>query len=121
MSYRLGKALLSRLIQLLFVVWATGTLTFIMMKSIGGDMAYRIAASRYGYDATNQAAAELVKTELGLDFPWHISYFYWLFDLLQLNLGNSLVTGQSVWKELSHQFGHTLGLAVVALFFVAFD
>lgn len=115
MSYRLGKTLLSRLIQLLFVVWATGTLTFIMMRSIGGDMAYRIAASRYGYDATNQAAAELVKAELGLDLPWYQSYFHWLFDLAQLNLGKSLVTGQSVWKELSHQFGHTLTLAVVAL------
>lgn len=111
----MAKTLLHRLVQLIFVVWATGTLTFIMMRNLGGDMAYRIAASRYGYDATNQSAANLVKAELGLDLPWYHSYLHWLLDLVQLNLGNSLVTAQSVWAEIYHQFGHTLTLAIVAL------
>ena len=86
-----------------------------LTRLLPGDMAYRIAASRYGYDQTDSAAAALVQAELGLDLPWWRSYASWLTDLLQLNLGKSLVSGESVWALIGHQFGHTLALALVAL------
>lgn len=104
-----------RLLQFVLVVWSVGTLTFIFTKSLPGDMAYRIAASRYGYDQVNAASADFVRAELGLDKPWWQSYFAWFWDLLQGNLGVSLVSGQSVWSEIAHQFTYTLVLAVVAL------
>lgn len=106
-----------RLGQILLVIWSVGTLTFLLTRSLPGDMAYRIAASRYGYDQTDGAAAELVRTELGLDQSWWQSYVHWLTDLVQLKLGNSLVSGEAVWHEIAHQFGHTLALALVALLF----
>lgn len=109
------KLITKRLTQLLFVVWSVGTLTFILTRSLPGDMAYRIAAGRYGYDQTNAAAAAIVRQELGLDKPWWESYLSWFIDLLQLNLGKSLVSGEAVWIEVAHQFGHTLNLALVAL------
>ncbi|MFC0821202.1 ABC transporter permease [Moraxella marmotae] len=109
------ELLIKRLVQLLLVIWSVGTLTFVLTYNLPGDMAYRIAASRYGYDQTNAAAAELVRAELGLDQSWWQSYFGWFVDLLQLNLGKSLVSGESVWVEVQHQFGHTLNLALVAL------
>ena len=107
--------LAKRLMQLLLVIWSVGTLTFALTRLLPGDMAYRIAASRYGYDQTDSAAAALVQAELGLDLPWWRSYASWLTDLLQLNLGKSLVSGESVWALIGHQFGHTLALALVAL------
>ncbi len=107
--------LAKRLMQLLLVIWSVGTLTFVLTRLLPGDMAYRIAASRYGYDQTDSAAATLVQAELGLDLPWWRSYASWLTDLLQLNLGKSLVSGESVWALIGHQFGHTLALALVAL------
>ncbi|MER1972876.1 MAG: ABC transporter permease, partial [Psychrobacter alimentarius] len=85
------KYILQRLLQLVFVIWSVGTLTFILTRSLPGDMAYRIAASRYGYDQTDAAAAAIVRAELGLDQPWWQSYTDWLLDLVQLNLGHSLV------------------------------
>lgn len=109
------RILLRRLTQLLLVIWSVGTLTFIITRQLSGDMAYRIAASRYGYDQADSIAAEAVRAELALDQPWWQSYFSWLGDLLQFNLGKSLVTGDSVWAEIQHQFGHTLSLAIVAL------
>lgn len=109
------RLLFARFVQLILVMWSVGTLTFVLMRSLSGDMAYRIAASRYGYDQTNASSAELVRQELDLDKPWWQAYFSWLGDLLQLNLGNSLVSGERVWVEISHQFGHTLSLALVAL------
>ncbi len=107
--------LAKRLIQLFLVIWSVGTLTFVLTRLLPGDMAYRIAASRYGYDQTDSAAAALVQAELGLDLPWWRSYASWLTDLLQLNLGKSLVSGESVWALIGHQFGHTFALALVAL------
>ncbi|AUI66116.1 MULTISPECIES: ABC transporter permease [Glaesserella] len=107
--------LFRRLSQILLVIWSVGTLTFILTRQLSGDMAYRIAASRYGYDQTDSAAAEMVRAELGLDQPWWQTYGNWLLDLVQFNLGKSLVTGDSVWHEIEHQFGHTLSLAVLAL------
>ncbi|WP_264673298.1 ABC transporter permease [Moraxella bovoculi] len=109
------KLLTSRLIQLLLVVWSVGTLTFVLMRSLPGDMAYRIAASRYGYDQVTASSADQVRAELGLDLPWYEQYIAWFGDLLRLDLGNSLVSGASVWDEIAHQFGHTLSLAFVAL------
>ena len=107
--------LAKRLMQLFLVIWSVGTLTFVLTRLLPGDMAYRIAASRYGYDQTDSAAAALVQAELGLDLPWWRSYVSWLTDLLQLNLGKSLVSGESVWTLIGHQFGHTFALALVAL------
>ena len=82
-----------RFLQLILVVWGVGTLTFVLMRTLPGDMAYRIAASRYGQDNVDSVAAELVRQELGLDASWWQSYVGWLTDLLQFNLGNSLVSG----------------------------
>lgn len=105
-----------RLLQLVLVAWGVGTLTFIMMRSLPGDMAYRIAASRYGQDNVDSNAAELVRSELNLEQGWFSSYISWLTDLLQFNLGNSLVSGLPVSGEIAHQLGHSLLLAVAGIF-----
>lgn len=107
--------IIQRLVQFGLVIWSVGTLTFVLTKSLPGDMAYRIAASRYGYDQVDKAAADFVRNELALDVPWWQGYMRWFADLLQGNLGTSLVSGERVWQEISHQFGHTLSLALVAL------
>ena len=104
-----------RLYQLILVAWGVGTLTFVLMRSLPGDMAYRIAASRYGQDNVDSAAAELVRQELNLDQGWLSSYVSWLLDLLQLNLGNSLVSGLPVSEMVLHQLGHSLLLAGVGI------
>lgn len=111
--------LLKRLLQLFAVSWGVGTLTFMLMRALPGDMAYRIAAGRYGQDAVDAQAAELVRDELGLNQNAWSAYWQWLQDLLQLNLGNSLVSGLPVMDELWHMLGHSLLLAVVSLLLAA--
>ncbi|RCX01973.1 ABC transporter permease [Marinomonas foliarum] len=107
--------LLERLLQLITVVWGVGTLTFILMRSLPGDMAYRIAASRYGQDNVNSEAAALVREELQLDqSPW-VAYWHWLTDLLQFKLGDSLVSGLPVMDSVQHMLGHSLLLALSGL------
>ena len=111
------QILLRRTAQAIFVAWAVGTLTFILMRLLPGDVAYRIAAGRYGYDYVSQAAAEAVRADLGLDRSLFTQYLQWLVNLIQFNLGNSLVSENPVSHELIHQLGSSLELAVFASFF----
>lgn len=109
--------LAKRLLQALLVAWGVGTLTFIMMRHLPGDFAFRIAAGRYGYDQVDATAAAQVRSELGLDRPALELYGEWLWDLLQFNLGNSLISGAPVMDELEHQLTYSIWLALVALIF----
>lgn len=116
----MGKIVLHRLIQAMMVAWSVGTLTFVLLRSLPGDMAYRIAAGRYGYDNVDSMAAEAVRAELGLERPVLEQYLGWLGDLLQFNLGTTLVSGTPVGQELQYQLGHSLLLASTALLLSAF-
>lgn len=111
----MGRLLVKRLLQLLAVCWGVGTLTFVMMRALPGDVAYRIAASRYGMDAVDTRAAELVREELGLDTGAWDAYWQWLVDLASLDLGTSLVSGLPVAGEIWHMLGHSLVLAAAGV------
>ncbi len=96
------------------VAAAVGVLSFAMTRALPGDAAYRIAAGRYGYDMVDSAAAEAVRAELGLHQPAWQQLLHWLGDLLQLRLGTSMVSGDPVIDEITHQLGHTLQLSLAA-------
>lgn len=109
------RILLQRGLQAAVVAALVGTLSFVMMRLLPGDMAFRVAAGRYGYDMVNAAAAEAVGAELGLDLPWYAALASWWSRLLHLDLGTSVVTGAPVGTEIAHQLGHTFALALAAL------
>lgn len=109
------RPLALRLVQALMVAVLIGTATFAMMRSLPGDMAWRIASHRYGYDKVNAEAAEAVRQELALDGPALPALLRWLGDLARLDFGNSLVSGNPVVAEVAHQLGASLQLAVIAL------
>ncbi len=104
-----------RALQALFVALAVGTVSFFLMRLLPGDLAFRIAAGRYGYDIVSAAAAEAVRAELGLDRPWFHALAAWWGELLHLDLGVSLVSGEPVAGDIAHQLGHTLVLALSAV------
>ena len=109
-----GRQGLKLLAQASLVAGAVGALSFMLTRSLPGDAAYRIAAGRYGYDLVDTATADAVRSELGLDKPAGLQLIRWLGDLLQLRLGNSMVSGDLVLDEISHQLGHTLQLSLAA-------
>lgn len=110
-----ARILLQRGLQALIVAALVGTLSFVMMRLLPGDIAYRIAAGRHGYDMVTAAAAEAVRAELGLNLPWTEALLQWWRHLARFDLGVSAVTGAPVAAEIAHQLGHTLWLAVAAL------
>lgn len=109
------NTLVTRGIQAVMVAVLIGAATFAMMRSLPGDAAYRIAAGRYGYDNVDSAAADAVRDELGLGGPALPAFLSWLGDLLRLDFGTSLVSGQPVMQEIGHQLGASLSLAAVAV------
>jgi peptide/nickel transport system permease protein len=97
------------------VAVAVSTACFAIVQNLPGDIAYRIAAGRYGYDRVDTAAAETVRADLGLDQPAWQQLLHWLGDLLRFDLGTSLVTGGQVVSELTHHLAASVQLAAVAL------
>lgn len=59
-------ALGRRALQAVLVSFLIGALCFLLVRALPGDMAYRVAAGRYGYDLVDAAAAASVRAELGL-------------------------------------------------------
>jgi peptide/nickel transport system permease protein len=109
------RVVAGRLIQALLVAIVVGVVGFAMMEALPGDAAYRIAAGRYGYDMVNAAAAEQVRTELGLDRPAWKRLLVWTGQTLMLDLGQSAVTGERVAAAIAHQLAHTIDLAITAI------
>lgn len=63
---------------------------------------------------TDELIAE-TKEALGMDQPLLIRYLEWLVSCLQLNFGNSYVTGKPVWSLLGPAFLNTLKLTLVSV------
>ncbi|MFC4256847.1 ABC transporter permease subunit [Altererythrobacter xixiisoli] len=119
---KLAPILLRRLIQAVLVALVISTLAFFLMRSLPGDMAFRVAAGRYGPDMVSVAAAEAVRAELGLGRPMLEALGIWLGRLASFDLGVSFVNGGSVAAQLGHELGYTLRLAcaaAVAAFIIA--
>lgn len=109
------RILRQRTIQAVAVVLLVSTACFAIIQSLPGDIAFRIAAGRYGYDQVTAASADTVRAELGLDRPAWQQLPDWLGDLFSLDLGTSLVTGTSVAGELGLYLSSSLQLAAAAL------
>jgi peptide/nickel transport system permease protein len=111
---RTWSVLGARVAQAVLVAFIVGTVSFFLMRSLPGDMAFRIAAGRYGPDMVTAASAEAVRTELNLNRPAGEALALWWSDLARLDLGTSVVTGAPIWSEIARQLGYTLRLAVAA-------
>lgn len=111
----LSRILLARAVQAFTVALLVGVITFLLVRSLPGDIAMRIAAGRYGMDMVSVAAAERVSAELGLDRPWSAQLLEWLWNIARFDLGTSLVTGERVVDSLGVELGHTLLLSLAAL------
>lgn len=63
----------------------------------------------------SEAAVEAKKIALGLDKPFYVQYFIWLWQLLQGNMGYSIKSYQSVSSMIASHLGPTLLLMGVSL------
>lgn len=107
----MAKIVVLRMAMLVMVMLGVSIITFFVARIIPGDPALLIAGPR----ATPEMLAT-IRTDLGLDQPIFVQYVGYMRDLLQGDLGASIMTGKPVGPELFRYMPATLELMLMALF-----
>ncbi|HEY9884823.1 MAG TPA: ABC transporter permease [Thermosynechococcaceae cyanobacterium] len=110
-SSSLRYYVLARLLLAPLMLWVITTAVFLLLRSTPGDPIDALLGPR-----APQAAKEALRNQLGLGKPLIVQYFNYLWKLLHLDLGTSLVSqGQSVWEIILKFFPATVELAVFSM------
>jgi len=99
-----------RLALLVPLVLIVGTVTFVLMQLTPGDP----AAVMLGPEAT-PAQVEALRESMGLDRPLYERYPRWLFDVLRLDLGQSIFLNRPVSDAIRERITPTLQLTLYSL------
>jgi len=99
-----------RLGRLLLTLLLISTIIFFVIRVIPGDPALMVA----GLEASPEALAA-IRAKLGTDQPLAVQYFQWLWKLVHLDFGTSMVTGQPVTRLIAERFPLTLSLALLGI------
>lgn len=102
--------LLRRLALAIPTLFLAMTMVFVLARVVPGDPALVIL----GDQASAEALAAL-RARLGLDRPILAQYGTFLLGILQGDLGQSLVTGKSVWAEILAVLPYTIELTLAAI------
>lgn len=109
------KYVARRMILTGVVMFGASVLTFFLIRLAPGDPARQIALARYGVDAVDAETVERIRRIEGLDAPLPVQYAKWAGHVLRLDLGRSLVDGESVSLLILRRLPATLELAAAAL------
>ena len=101
--------LIRRLLLALPTLLLAMTAVFVLARIVPGDPALVIL----GDQATQETLAEM-RTRLGLDRPLAAQYLEFLRGILTGDLGQSMITGKSVWSEVLAVIPFTLELTIAA-------
>lgn len=103
--------LLRRLLTATPILFGITVGTFLLISAAPGDPLLAYA----NLDNLDSAQLGQARARLGLDDPLPVQYFRWLANILQGNLGRSLVTQRSVAGEIAASFSVTVRLTAAAL------
>ncbi len=107
------RFVLSRIGLLVPTFLGVTVIAFSFIRLVPGDPIELLIGER-GIDPERHA---YLLREMGLDRPWYVQYFDFLGNVLQGDLGRSIVTKQPVFLEFLELFPATLELSVFALSF----
>ncbi|MFE4351596.1 nickel ABC transporter permease [Peribacillus butanolivorans] len=105
-----------RLTSLIPILLGISLITFILLHLIPGDPA--VAYLRASHIPPTDETVAALRVELGLNKPLYAQYFEWLGKVLQLDLGISYVSNNSVWEEIVVHFFPTVQLTFASLIFI---
>ena len=112
----IARFLIPKILQCVFVIWATYTVAFLLMHALPGDPVLA-ALSLRGGDATSTDPAELdaLRARYGLDGPLWQQYLTGFVGIFAGDFGTSIATGEPVATMIGRAFPHTAAVAVFAL------
>lgn len=106
----MSRYVAKRLLAFIPLMLGVSLLVFLAVNFVPGDP-IRIML---GIDATDEMV-ETLHAKYGLDRPLLVRYGYWLWNLLQGDLGQSIVTGRSVGAEIASRLGVTVQLTMLSV------
>ncbi len=98
--------------MLIPVLLGTSIIVFSLIHLTPGDPARTIAGEH-----ASEETIQKIREKYGLDKPLYVQYFIWLKDALRGDLGKSIVSHESVTKEIFDRFPNTFELTLVAMLF----
>ncbi len=107
-----GSNIAFRLAWLIFWLLCASLLVFTLFHYLPGDA----ASIMLGINATAETLTAL-EQQLNLNQPFWYSYFYWIGNILQGNLGHSLIYQTAIADLLPEKINLSLSLALCALVF----
>ncbi|MDE2745557.1 MAG: ABC transporter permease [Chloroflexota bacterium] len=107
----ISTILVSRLLQGILVVFVVISVVFLVSRLARNPVEYLTT------DETTEEEKELLKEQLGLTGPIGIQYVKFLWDAVQLDLGNSFISARPALSEVSSRASKTLQLGASALIF----
>lgn len=107
------KYIISRLLATIPTVVAISILVFSMLHFVPGDPVRAMFVESGG--GVTQEQIEQIRHLYGLDKPVHIQYLDWMKKVLRGNLGNSIITKQSVSDLIVQNFPSTLQLTLAGV------
>ena len=108
----MGRILLRRAGDLLFVSFGVSIVSFLMIRLIPGDAVQLMLGANA---EVTQRQIDALRHELGLDLPFVRQYIVWLGRLLRGDFGTSLSTGRPVLTEIAAAAGVTVELTLLGL------
>ena len=110
---QMKKYAIKRILQLIPVLFAITFLSYGMMRIAGSDVVTQKMENTGA--VMSEETLEAAREELGLDKPFLTQYFVWLGKLLRGNMGNSYVSGFSVFDTFISKLPATLLLTVTSI------
>ncbi len=102
----LQSYLLVRLLLAPLMLWTIVTVVFLLMRVAPGDPTDAILGNR-----APESAKNALREQLGLNKPLFFQYLDYIFNLMHLNLGDSLTSkGMTVWEIIAKHFPATVEL-----------
>ncbi|HUS99001.1 MAG TPA: ABC transporter permease [Candidatus Thermoplasmatota archaeon] len=104
--------IIKRLLQIIPVILGVTLIAFALIHLAPGDP----VRTMLGQHATQQEIDD-IRIKYGLDQPVYVQYFIWLGDVLQGDLGRSILSHEQVTTEIGARFPNTIELAIAATIF----
>ncbi|WP_337034547.1 nickel/cobalt ABC transporter permease [Paenibacillus illinoisensis] len=113
----MGSFIVKRILLAIPLLLIISFLTFVLINLSPLDPAVVVLQAQEVPQITDELIAQ-TKAELGMDRPFMIQFGNWLLACLQLDFGESYVTGNSVWSMIGPAFVNTLKLTLISSVFI---
>ena len=88
---------------------------FVIMRLIPGDPAIQLLSGALGDAEFSQEDLDALRAKLGTDRHIVVQYGDWIWDMLRLDFGTSLLQSTPISDDLKDRFPITIELAILAL------